>query len=74
MLDVKSLTQEQLDALSDGYDRLCEESLLPLPEMGNDQVRAEIDAYVANTLGLPDVTFLRELLAREPVVSLRRLN
>jgi len=48
--------------------------LLPLPQMGRDPVRAKIDAAVAQALGLPDLTPLREQLAREPVISLQPLR
>jgi hypothetical protein len=41
--------------------------------MASDPVRAEIDKVVAEALGLPDFSVLRTLLAREPIISLRRL-
>jgi len=42
--------------------------------MAADPVRAQIDAAVAQALGLPDLTPLREPLAREPVISLQPLR
>jgi hypothetical protein len=48
--------------------------LLPLPQMAADPVRAKIDAAVAQALGLPDLTPLREQLAREPVICLMPLR
>jgi hypothetical protein len=47
--------------------------LKPLPEMAEDEVRAEIDSAVAAALNLPDFSVLRTLLAREPVVCMKRL-
>ena len=38
--------------------------------MATDPVRAEIDAAVSETLGLPPLDELRELLSREPIFSL----
>jgi hypothetical protein len=48
--------------------------LLPLPQMAADPVRAQVDAAVARALGLPDLTPLREQLAREPVICLQPLR
>jgi len=41
--------------------------------MAADPVRARIDQAVSQALGLPDFSILREMLAREPVVCLKRL-
>lgn len=63
----------QRQALVDTYDRLAQATLRPFPEMEQDPIRQEVDATVAQALGLPDLTILRELLAREPVVCLQPL-
>ncbi len=63
----------RLETLAAAYDRLCAEPLRPFPEMADDPARAAIDATIASALGLPDFSTLRTLLAREPVVCLRRL-
>jgi hypothetical protein len=60
--------------LAQVFDMLCQQALLPLPQMGHDPVRAQADAAVARALGLPDLTPLREQLAREPVISLQPLR
>ncbi|MCX8036056.1 MAG: hypothetical protein N3D11_03160 [Candidatus Sumerlaeia bacterium] len=74
VLDIASLSQSQLRQLAAAYDRLCNHALLPpLPQMANDNVRAELDNALARALGLPDLAPLRTLLAREPVVSLQPL-
>lgn len=44
-----------------------------MPEMAQDAWRAEIDSAVAAALKLADFSTLRALLAREPVVCLKRL-
>ncbi|PJF31437.1 MAG: hypothetical protein CUN51_03650 [Candidatus Thermofonsia Clade 1 bacterium] len=73
VLDVRMLSNAQLDKLAEAYDRLCEQTLLPFPQMGSDPVRAEIDKALSEALGLPDLSNLRMLLAQEPVISLKRL-
>ena len=47
---------------------------MPLPQMARDAVRAQVDAAVARALGPPDLTPLREQLAREPVICLQPLR
>lgn len=74
VLDVRALSAEQLAALADAYDRICDKPLQPFPRMADDEVRAEMDAAIAAALGLPDYGVLRTMLAREPVVSMQRLG
>ena len=73
VLDVRALTSAQKKALATAYNRLSKSSLLPLPEMNQDAVRAAIDTAIAKTLKLPDFSILRDLLSQEPVVCLRQL-
>ncbi len=73
VLDLRALSPGQLSALAAAYDRLCAVALNPLPRMQEDETRAEIDRAIAGALSLPDYSVLREMLAREPVVSLKRL-
>ena len=73
ILDVMALSTAQVDALVDAYDRLCQQPLLPFPQMAQDPVRMVIDEAIAQALGLPDYGILREVLAREPIVCLRPL-
>lgn len=73
VLDVGSLNATQRQALASAYDRLCQQPLLPFPRMAQDPVRTAIDEAVAQALGLPDYSILREVLAREPIVCLRPL-
>ncbi|MBM4284283.1 MAG: hypothetical protein FJ128_03390 [Deltaproteobacteria bacterium] len=73
VLDLSSLSEDQSNILSTAYDEFSDRPLLTFPEMDRDPVRARIDAAVAEALGLPDFSILREMLAREPVVCLKRL-
>jgi hypothetical protein len=74
ILNVNALSPAALQQLAGAFDALGEQPLLPLPQMAADPVRAKIDAAVAQALGLPDLTPLREQLAREPVISLQPLR
>jgi len=73
VLDLRALSVEQLKQLSAAYDRVAEKELAPIPQMAADAVRAEIDASIARALHLPDFVVLREMLAKEPVVCMKRL-
>jgi hypothetical protein len=73
VLDVGSISGEQLALLATAYNEVCREELRPFPEMDTDPVRARIDAAIAKALNLPDISILRRLLAQEPVVCLKRL-
>jgi len=74
ILNVNALSPAALQQLAGAFDALGEQPLLPLPQMASDAVRAQIDAAIANALGLPDLTPLREQLAREPVICLQPLR
>lgn len=70
VLNVPKLSERAKEKLADAFDNLKAKQLLPFPHMANDPTRAAIDKAVANALGLPDFSLLRELLAREPIVCL----
>jgi hypothetical protein len=73
VLDLRALSAEQLKQLAAAYDRVAEKELAPIPQMATDAVRAEIDASIAHALHLPDFAVLRAMLAKEPVVCMKRL-
>ena len=56
------------------YDALCERTLLPLPQMDADPVRAELDAAVCAALDVDaeQVAIIRRHIAAEPSVTGRR--
>jgi hypothetical protein len=66
VLDVHALTRNQLRTLSDAYHRLKHDELKPLAQLISDKVRSDIDAVVNQTLRVPDLGPIRELLSREP--------
>jgi hypothetical protein len=73
ILNVLSLSTAQLDVLTATYKDVCQEPLMPLPQISADPVRMRIDEAVARALQLPDLGFLRKLLANEPIISLKAL-
>ena len=70
VLDVLTLEDRVIARLAEVFDSVAERQILPFRKMATDRVRAEIDAAVAATLGLPPLDELRELLSREPILSL----
>jgi len=73
VLDVRAISQEQLQALADLFDELAEEEFEPLPAMAYCPARRRLDDGISEILGLPDLSVLRRLIASEPVVSNTRL-
>lgn len=66
VLDVRALTNRQASALSHTYDELCVHDLMALAHLNVDPVRRAIDEALCGVLGLPDLAYLREMLANEP--------
>lgn len=74
VLDVRALSPAQLEMLAAAYDEVCYREVQPLPNMAIDEVRASIDTAIARVLNLPDFSILRTMLAREPVVCMKRIG
>ena len=73
VLDLRAITPQQLQALSQLFDDVAEEEFERLPAMADCVARRRLDDGLAEILGLPDLDGLRRLLASEPVVTNRRL-
>ncbi len=73
ILDPRMLKKAQLRRLSSAFDKLSQETMLPFKEIGQDAVRRSIDDSLAQVLDLPDLSIVRELLSREPVIILARI-
>lgn len=73
VLDMWRLSEHQIMQLADAFDAVADEVFLPLPQMANDEVRAVIDQSISDVLDLPPLDQLRQILAREPVISLQQL-
>ena len=73
VLDVRAMSRNQLQRLSDLFDKMVEHEFERLPGMAQCSARRSLDDGISEILGLPDLGTLRDLLATEPVVSNRRL-
>ena len=73
VLNVEKLEASQLAILVAAYDANVADDLQALPHMESDAVRAALDTALSTALGWPDLSPLREMLAREPVVCLKPL-
>jgi len=71
VLDVTALSEDQITALAAAYDELASEQLEALAKLDHDPNRRRIDDALSNTLGLPSLAPIRELLAREPGLTAR---
>lgn len=74
VLSVELLTKKQKSSLASSFDELSLEELQPWPQMASDPIRARIDVAIQKALGLKDFAVLRELLAQEPIISLKPLT
>jgi hypothetical protein len=74
VLDVGKLRKAQLDMLAKAYDELAGQELDPLAQLDQDKTRGRIDSALCRALGFPDLSPIRELLAREPGLSARDIN
>ena len=73
ILDPREISPDQLQALSDLFDRLADAEFERLPGMAECPARTALDEGISDVLGLPDLSKLRVLLASEPVVCGRGL-
>ena len=73
VLDVRAISESQLQGLSDLFDELADEEFERLPAMAECAARRCLDDGLSAILGLPDLSGLRRLLATEPVVANARL-
>lgn len=74
VLDVRELSDKVIKLLANAYDIVCAKELMALAKLDVDPVRAEIDETLSTVLGLPDMSALRQLLAREPGLTGKGLS
>lgn len=72
-LDVRSLSSRQLKVLSDTYRGLSDHDLKPLAQLKTDDTRCEIDSAISKALDIPEFSFVRDLLHREPGMTAKGL-
>src|SRR5258708_20213002 len=66
VLNVRTLTEDQLKMLSSTFDAVSALDLLPLAQLDKDEVRIRIDETIAKVLGLPSLTPIKTLLVPQP--------
>lgn len=69
VLDVRALSDDQLNEFDLAFEGLSAGTLKPISEIATDETRGRIDAAIARILGLPDLRPLAEMLGREPVIT-----
>jgi len=74
VVDVSALSNEQIGLFASAYDAFCDNELLPLAQLNVDPTRKSIDDSICSALGLPDLSILREMLAREPGLTGKPIN
>ena len=69
--DFDALGEARVSQLAAAYDALCDFTLLPLPQIMQDETRAALDRIVTKALGIdPEiVASIRRELAREPSIT-----
>lgn len=72
--DIGRLSSQQFEQLVSTYDNLSKQPLLTLPQMDHDPVRAEIDNCIVKVFETADFSVIRDMLSREPIICLRRIQ
>ena len=69
--DFSALSEAQVMQLAATYDALCNFTLLPLPQIMEDETRQALDRAVVSALGISDevIANIRRELSREPSVT-----
>jgi len=70
VINFVKIEASQVRRLAATFDELAERNLGPFQEIDCDSTRAAIDKAIAGALRLPDLSILRRLLSREPILSL----
>ena len=71
VLNLNSLDINHLNKLDDLWDEISKKILKPFPEMDQDENRKIIDDTFSEILGLPSLDILRNMLVREPFISMK---
>ncbi len=74
VLDVRELSDVQLEQLESTFEAIANESLKPVAELNVDPVRIKIDEDICRVLNIPNIDSVRQLLAREPSLSAKKIS
>jgi hypothetical protein len=73
ILDFEKLSKRNIKTLSNLFDQICKERMMPFPQMDQDPIRTEIDKAFCKILNIPSVAILIKMLAREPIITNERI-
>jgi hypothetical protein len=73
VLDLNSLSRGQKRALDELWTEVRDRQLLPFPQLRNDVTRKRIDEVFSQVLEIPLLDQLRDMLSREPLISMQLL-
>ncbi len=71
VLDLDSLSSEKCLILDNLWSQIQNCEFLPFPQMSNDPIRKRIDDAFSMVLGIPPLDELRNMLSREPMISMK---
>jgi hypothetical protein len=74
VLDVRSLSEGQLETLAKEFDTVSELGLKAIAHLDVDPTRQKIDSVLCKVFKLPDITHVRELFVHEPGLSARDIG
>ena len=74
VLDVRELSDCQLEQMEATFEAVVNESLKPVAELNFDPVRMKIDEDICRIMKIPDIESVRQLLAREPSLSAKKIS
>lgn len=74
VLDVRELSVSQLEQLGATFDVVANRQLKPVAALNTDSVRIRIDEEICRIMDLPDIESIRQLLAREPSLTSKKIS
>ena len=69
VLDMSEVSDKKKEGLLKAFEHVKNSEFLPYSKMANDPIRAELDDAVSRALDLPDLSPIRALIGREPIVT-----
>ena len=74
VLDVRQIDQQKLKRLENVFEAVANQHLQPVSKLDIDPVRIRIDEAICAELDIPDISAIRQLLAREPSLSAEKIG
>ena len=74
VIDVREISEYKLEQLGATFDSVASLPLEPVATLNIDPVRIRIDKDICRILDLPDIESIRQLLAREPSLTSKKIS